>query len=60
MKDRHGYERLGGYKKEDFVKCLPCGDNPDINCRLCGGYGEYPKGLRKRTMWLLKCNSVLK
>lgn len=49
-KDRFGNERCLGYKKEDYVLCEKCCPDgvPDekklsTKCKLCGGYGEYPK-----------------
>lgn len=48
--DRFGYARCDGYRSEDFVlcdRCLPDGKIDEsklkTSCKLCGGYGEYPK-----------------
>lgn len=57
-KDRQGYTRGAGYKKEDFVSCKKCdgtgrkGGSATSNrgpwCEKCGGYGEYPKEISEK------------
>jgi len=53
--DRFGYRRHDGYNAEDFVLCETCMPDGKLNeaalktyCKLCGGYGEYPKPLESR------------
>ena len=46
MIDHWGHERLGGYNIEDYEICPNCKGRkePNPNCKLCGGYGDIPKG----------------
>lgn len=48
--DRFGNKRYIGYKKENFQLCPDCVPDGNIKksklfigCKICGGYGEYPK-----------------
>lgn len=42
--DRSGNARYEGYRQQDFQLCKQCEQTGlRTDCRLCGGYGEYPK-----------------